>query len=71
MGISKPSPAFSFLLIFALYFSFYTITPTTSSASLQDQFMFLSHSKVRFSLLPKTFPCSAKSFSRQLRISGT
>ncbi|CAH8278383.1 unnamed protein product [Arabidopsis lyrata] len=39
MGFSKPLPLFSFLSILVLYFSFYTITPTSSLASLQDQFI--------------------------------
>ncbi|KAG7536476.1 FAD-binding type PCMH-like superfamily [Arabidopsis suecica] len=39
MGFSKPLPLFSFLSILVLYFSLYTITPSSSSASLQDQFI--------------------------------
>ncbi|CAN6971813.1 unnamed protein product [Brassica rapa subsp. trilocularis] len=64
MGISKPSPAFSFLLIFALYFSFYTITPTTSSASLQDQFINCLHKNTHVSFpLESTFFALAKNVS--------
>ncbi|EOA13174.1 hypothetical protein CARUB_v10026198mg [Capsella rubella] len=39
MKSSRPFTVFSFLSILALYFSLYTITPTSSSPSLQDQFI--------------------------------
>ncbi|KAJ0252617.1 hypothetical protein HA466_0117940 [Hirschfeldia incana] len=64
MGISKPTPTFSFLFIFALYFSFYTITPTTSSASLQDQFINCLHKNTHvYFPLESTFFAPTKNVS--------
>ncbi|KAL9282305.1 Berberine bridge enzyme-like 24 [Arabidopsis thaliana] len=39
MGNSKPLPTISCIIVSVLYFSFYCITPTSSSASIQDQFI--------------------------------
>ncbi|CAH2046486.1 unnamed protein product [Thlaspi arvense] len=63
MGISKPSPLLSFLSVLALYFSFYTITPT-SSASLQDQFINCLHKNTHvYFPLENTFFAPAKNVS--------
>ncbi|KAG7604888.1 unnamed protein product [Arabidopsis thaliana] len=55
MGNSKPLPTISCISVFALYFSFYTIT-LTSSTSLQDDFIkcLYRNTNVRFTL-DKTF----------------
>ncbi|KAL1214964.1 Berberine bridge enzyme-like 26 [Cardamine amara subsp. amara] len=64
MRISKPFPAFSFLSILALYFSFYTITPTSSAASLQDQFInCLKRNTNVYFPTEKTFFAPAKNIS--------
>ncbi|XP_010494464.1 PREDICTED: cannabidiolic acid synthase-like 2 [Camelina sativa] len=64
MGSSRPFPVFSFLSILALYFSLYTITPTSSLASLQDQFIncVQRNTHVYFPL-EKTFFAPAKNVS--------
>ncbi|XP_010441892.1 PREDICTED: cannabidiolic acid synthase-like 2 isoform X2 [Camelina sativa] len=64
MGSSRKFPVFSFLSILALYFSLYTITPTSSLASLQDQFIncVQRNTHVYFPL-EKTFFAPAKNVS--------
>ncbi|KAL1214973.1 Berberine bridge enzyme-like 26 [Cardamine amara subsp. amara] len=64
MRISKPFPGLSFLSILALSFSFYTIRPTSSSASLQDQFINCLKRNTNFYFpLEKTFYAPAKNVS--------
>ncbi|CAL9242007.1 unnamed protein product [Arabidopsis halleri] len=64
MGFSKPLPLFSFLSILVLYFSLYTITPTSSSASLQDQFINCVKRNTHVSFpLEKTFFAPTKNVS--------
>ncbi|ESQ39506.1 hypothetical protein EUTSA_v10000843mg [Eutrema salsugineum] len=63
MALSKPSPVLSFLSILALFFSLYTITPT-SSASLQDQFINCLHRNTHvYFPLENTFFAPAKNVS--------
>uniref|UniRef100_A0A1J3G8G0 Cannabidiolic acid synthase-like 1 n=1 Tax=Noccaea caerulescens TaxID=107243 RepID=A0A1J3G8G0_NOCCA len=63
MGVSKTFPVFSFLSILVLYFSLYTITPT-SSASLQDQFINCLHKNTHvYFPLENTFFAPAKNVS--------
>ena len=55
MGVSKLSPAISYISFIALYFSFYTVA-STSSNSLQDDFINCLHQNTNVDFpLEKTF----------------